>query len=371
MSQPYAHQTDDWPNYRWNGEALAAELASLNFRRGRLVSAMANLGFELRQETSLRVLVQDVTKSSEIEGELLDAAQVRSSIARKLGMDFAGLPTPERRVDGVVEMMLDATRRYSVTLDENRILGWHAALFPTGWSGLSKIQVGSWRTDEDGPMQVVSGPLGKERVHFEAPAAHRVPHEIARFLNWFETEQMDPVLKAGLAHLWFVTIHPLDDGNGRVGRAIMDMALARADGSEQRFYSMSAQIQADKNAYYDILEKTQKSSMDVTHWLHWFLAKLDRAITAAEGVLETVRRKQEFWDTHRDSSLNERQTKIVNMLIEGFDGKLQSAKYGKIAKCSHDTALRDLADLVSKGILGAEGAARATHYFLNVKFRSS
>lgn len=325
---------------------------------------MTDLGFESRQEAMLQVLVQDVTKSSEIEGERLDPRQVRSSIARRLGIDFAGLPVPERRVDGVVEMMLDATQRFDVPLTDSRIFGWHAALFPSGWSGMHRIVVGAWRDDSEGPMQVVSGPMGKERVHFEAPAAGRVPAEMELFLNWFERERMDPVLKAAIAHLWFVTIHPLDDGNGRVGRALMDMALARADGTAQRFYSMSAQIHAQKGAYYDVLERTQRGSMEVTPWLRWFLSRLMASITSAESVVAIVHRKRALWECHRDDHLNERQRKIVDMLFDGFQGRLQSAKYGKIAKCSHDTALRDLADLVRKGILVQQGAGRSTCYEL-------
>jgi Fic family protein len=327
---------------------------------------MASLGFEARQHAVLQVLVQDVTKSSEIEGERLDALEVRSSIARKLGMDHVGLPAPARYVDGVVEMMLDATQRYAEPLDAERILGWHAALFPTGRSGMSKILVGQYRNDQHGPMQVVSGPLGRERVHFQAPSADRVPFEMDRFLRWFEHEPLDPVIKAAVGHLWFVTIHPLDDGNGRIGRAIMDMALARADQDSRRFYSMSEQIHSHRDEYYDVLERVQRGSMDVTVWVVWFIDRLHAALKASEGVLRIVQRKRAFWDAHREEELNERQSKIINMLIEGFEGKLQTARYAKITKCSNDSALRDLGDLVNKGILVREQAGgRSTSYVLS------
>jgi Fic family protein len=330
---------------------------------------MASVGFEVRKEAMLQVLVQDVTKSSEMEGERLDAQQVRSSIARRLGLEYAGLPVPTRDVEGVVEMMLDATQHFEKPLDEERIFNWHAALFPTGRSGIHKILVGAWRDDRDGPMQVVSGPMGKERVHFEAPSADRLPMEMARFLSWFENHSMDPVLMAAVSHLWFVTIHPMDDGNGRIGRAIMDMALARADRTSQRFYSMTAQIHQDKDSYYEILERTQKRSMDITPWIVWFLERMGAALGSAEGVLAIVRQKQAFWEAHRETGLNERQMKIINLLIEGFFGKLQTAKYAKIAKCSSDTALRDLIDLMRRGILVKEDqGGRSTSYVLSTRF---
>jgi Fic family protein len=366
MAPRYTHQSEGWPHYTWDYGAFAVDLSAIHFRRGALMTAMATLGFDVRQNAVLQVLVQDVTKSSEIEGEKLDAEQVRSSIARRLGMKYAGLPAPARDVEGVVEMMLDATQRYAEPLDDERIFGWHAALFPTGRSGMFKIVVGAWRDDRDGPMQVVSGPIGREKVHFEAPAAERVPAEMAEFLRWFETEPLDPVVKAAVAHLWFVTIHPMDDGNGRIGRAIMDMALARADHDSQRFYSMTAQIHRNKDEYYDILERTQKRTLDVTEWIGWFLGCLAAALDSAEGALHIVRRKQAFWDAHRDDGLNERQIKIVNMLFEGFHGKLHTSKYAKIAKCSNSTALRDLNELVVKRVLAVDPSAsgRSTSYIL-------
>ena len=363
----YAHETAEWPHYRWDHSAFSAQLAGVHFRRGQLVSAMAALGFKLQQETELSVLVQDVVKSSEIEGEKLDAEQVRSSIARRLGFEHAGVPTPTRSVEGVVEMMLDATQHYEASLGAERVWAWHAALFPTRRSGMYKIIVGAWRDDQDGPMQVVSGPMGKERVHYEAPAAHRLDLEMERFFRWFEGESMDPVLHAAIAHHWFVTIHPLDDGNGRIARAIMDMALARADGTTQRFYSMSAQIFADRASYYRVLETTQGMSMDVTPWIKWFLARMDEALASAEGVLSLVRTKQRFWAEFGSRHLNERQLKTIDRLFEGFQGKLTNEKYAKIAKCSHATAWRDLTELVEQGVLRLDDSGgRSTSYSLSV-----
>lgn len=365
MVGDYTHLHPDWPKYRWDASALAVALADIHQRRGALSIAMATLGLEARQQEVLQVLVQDVTRSSEIEGEHLDQGQVRSSVARRLGMDRAGLPEPSRDVEGVVEMMLDATQKFNEPLTEQRLFAWHASLFPTSRSGMAKIITGAYRDDARGPMQVVSGPIGQERVHFEAPAANRLPVEMAQFVRWFEEEAIDPIVKAALAHLWFVTIHPFEDGNGRIGRAVMDMALARADGSSQRFYSMTAQLHKERKAHYAQLEQASRKSLDVTPWISWFVKRLSDALTEAEGVVRLVRRKQEFWDRHRDSGLNERQTKIVNMLLDGFTGKLQTAKYAKINKCSTDTAFRDLTDMVAKGILvKAEAGGRSTNYDL-------
>ncbi len=365
MVEGYTHLGAEWPEYRWDASAFAAELADVHRRRGALMMAMATLGFDARREAVLGVIVEDVTRSSEIEGESLNEAQVRSSVARRLGMDHAGLPEPARDVEGVVEMTLDATQRFDAPLNEERIFAWHAALFPTGRSGMSRIVTGAYRDDRDGPMRVVSGPVGRERVHFEAPAAGRLPGEMARFLAWFERQRMDPVVKAAVAHLWFVTIHPMEDGNGRIGRAILDMALARADGDRQRFYSMTAQIHAERKAYYAELERASRGSMDVTLWIVWCLGRLSAALDSAEGVLGIVRRKRAFWDVHRDDGLNERQTKVVNLLFDGLDGRLQTALYARIARCSNDTALRDLTDLVGRGVLVRDaGGGRSTGYTL-------
>jgi Fic family protein len=307
-----------------------------------------------------------VTKSSEIEGEVLDKEQVRSSIARRLGMDIGALAPIDRLVEGVVEMMLDATQNFDQALTEERLLGWHAALFPTGRSGMRRITVGAWRTEKAGPMQVVSGPIGRERVHFEAPEAPRLKAEMRAFLKWFDaTDSIDPVLKAAVAHLWFVTIHPFEDGNGRIARAIADMALARAEGTPQRFYSMSAQIRAERGAYYDILETTQKGDLDITDWLQWFVGCLDRAFDGAEQILAAVLRKSRFWERPTAAELNERQRKVLNRLLDGFEGKLTSSKWAALTKTSQDTALRDIDDLVKRGILVKEAAGgRSTSYSL-------
>lgn len=362
----YIHQRDDWPDFRWNDAQLAAKLASVRHRQGRLIGRMEAIGFSLREEAVLQTLTEDVIQSSEIEGEHLDREQVRSSIARRLGMDVAGLVPSDRNVEGVVEMMLDATQRYAEPLTDDRLFGWHAALFPTGRSGMTRIAVGQWRDDAGGPMQVVSGPIGRERVHYEAPSAHRLDGEMARFLAWFEGENAtDPVLKAAIAHLWFVTIHPFDDGNGRIARAIADMALARSEGSAQRFYSMSAQIRAERGDYYDILESTQKGDLDITPWLAWFLDCLDRAFDGTERILASVFRKASFWETHAATAMNDRQRAMVNRLLAGFEGNLTTSKWAKIAKCSQDTALRDIEELVRHGVLAkGEGGGRSTNYLL-------
>jgi len=327
---------------------------------------MTALGFQLRSEAVLATLTEDVLKSSEIEGDILDKEQVRSSVARRLGMDIGALAPTDRHVEGVVEMMLDATQNYMAPLTAERLFGWHAALFPTGRSGMSRIVVGAWRDDSSGPMQVVSGPIGRERVHYEAPAAGTLAAEMDAFLAWFESDQpIDPVLKAAIAHLWVVTIHPLDDGNGRIARAIADMALARSEKSPQRFYSMSAQIRQERKAYYDLLETTQKGDLEITRWLDWFLSCLGRAFEGAEATLANVLSKARFWETHREAAFNDRQRKVLNLLLEGFEGKLTNAKWATIAKTSPDTALRDLNDLVTRSVLVKDPAGgRSTSYSL-------
>jgi len=362
----YIHARDGWPRFTWSETALGRPLAALRHKQGRLIGRMEALGFDLRAEATLRSLTEEVVKSSEIEGDVLDRAQVRSSLARRLGMDIGALAPRDRHVEGVVEMMLDATQNCAAPLTDERLFGWHAALFPTGRSGIARITVGRWRTDRSGPMQVVSGRLGRERVHYQAPAAKLLPKEMKAFLRWFNAEAgIDPVLKAGIAHLWFVTIHPFDDGNGRIARAIADLELARSDNSRQRFYSMSAQIRQERKAYYDILEATQKASLDITPWLAWFLACLDRAFDGAETILGSVLAKARFWEMHAGRSFNERQRKILNQLMDGFEGKLTSSKWARIAKISQDTAGRDIDDLVRRGILvkGAAGG-RSTSYSL-------
>lgn len=362
----YIHERPDWPRFYWDQATLASPLAAVRHRQGRLIGRMESLGLRLSEEAVFRTLTQDVLKSSEIEGEILDVEQVRSSLARRLGLEIGALAAADRHVDGVVAMMLDATQRYKVPLTEERLFGWHAALFPTGWSGLRPIRAGTWRDDRAGPMQVVSGPIGKERVHYQAPTADRLPAEMARFLDWFNgTGPVDPVLKAALAHLWFVTIHPFDDGNGRIARAIADMALVRSEQSPKRFYSMSAQIRVERSDYYDILERTQKGSLEVTPWMQWFLGCLDRAFDGAERILSGVLRKARFWEVHAGAPFNERQRKVVNRLLDGFEGKLTSSKWARLAQCSQDTAHRDIVDLIGRGILAKDVAGgRSTSYAL-------
>lgn len=360
----YIHLLKDWPAFRWEDDRIILPLSAARHRQGRLLGKLEGLGFSLREEATLETLTQDVIKSSEIEGEKLPADQVRSSIARRLGIEMAGEIAVSRNVEGVVEMMLDATQRYDKPLTAERLFGWHASLFPTGRSGMLKIKVGIWRNDAKGPMQVVSGAAGREKVHYEAPAAKRVKDEMKKFLTWFnKTTSMDPVLKAAVAHLWFVTIHPFEDGNGRIARAIADMQLARADGSKQRFYSMSAQIQRERNVYYQMLEKTQKGTLDITEWMLWFIDCLDRAISLSMENLSGVIRKATFWETHQGAIFNERQRAMLNKLLDGFEGKLTSSKWAKITGCSPDTALRDIQDLIERRILEKEeGGGRSTSY---------
>lgn len=362
----YIHELKDWPTFRWDARALADGLANVRHRQGRLVGRMEALGFRLREEATLASLTEDVVKTSEIEGETLNREQVRSSIARRLGVDIGALAPADRFVDGVVEMMLDATQRYQAPLDEERLLGWHSSLFPTGRSGLHKIKVGAWRTDAAGPMQVVSGAMGRERVHYQAPDAKRLKGEMRQFLKWFNANgEADLVLKAGVAHLWFVTIHPFEDGNGRIARAVADLLLARSEKSRERFYSMSSQIRTERNSYYAILESTQKGDLDITPWLSWFLGCLGRAIDGAETMLSAVLDKARFWERHNRQPFNERQRVMLNRLLDGFDGKLTSSKWAKLAKCSQDTASRDIDDLITRGVLLKDAAGgRSTSYSL-------
>ncbi|MGO9006912.1 MAG: Fic family protein [Beijerinckiaceae bacterium] len=362
----YIHELKDWPKFHWSEAKLAAQLANVRHRQGRLIGRMEGLGFQLKAEAVLETLTEEILKSSEIEGEILDKEQVRSSIARRLGIDIGGLMPADRNVEGVVELMLDATQKFAEPLTDARLFDWHAALFPTGRSGMSRITVGAWRNDEKGPMQVVSGPIGRERVHYQAPPAKKVNREMQAFLKWFNgATTIDPVLKAALAHFWFVTIHPFEDGNGRIARAITDMALARSEQSAQRFYSMSAQIRLERKAYYDMLEQTQKGTLDVTAWLTWFLDCLDRAFDSAEDTLASVLKKARFWETHADASFNDRQRAMINRLFNGFVGKLTSSKWAKLTRCSQDSALRDIDDLVRRGILAKDAAGgRSTSYSL-------
>ena len=367
MTAHYIHELAEWPRFRWDREAVEAQLAEIRHRQGRLLGRMESLGFTLRQEAELTSLALEVLKSSEIEGEYLNPDQVRSSLARRLGMDADGAEPVDDPVDGVVEMMVDATKNFAQPLTADRLFGWHAALFPAGRSGMRRIVIGKWRDDGHGPMQVVSGPLGKERVHYEAPAAPLLEREMAAFLPWANdtADRTDPVLKAAIAHLWFVTIHPFDDGNGRIARAIADWALARSEGTPQRFYSMSAQIRRERDAYYEVLEKTQRGTLDITEWLTWFLACLGRAFFSTEVVLSAVLRKARFWDTWARAVLNARQREMVNRLLDGFEGRLTTTKWAKMEKCSHDTALRDIQSLIEQGLLKKDpGGGRSTTYSL-------
>lgn len=368
MRRLYIHEQPGWPAFTWDRERLAELAASVRHRQGRLIGRMAALGFKLRQEAVLETLTAEVVKTSEIEGERLSIEQVRSSLARRLGIEIGALKPADRHVDGIVEMMLDATRNYGKPLTAPRLFSWHASLFPTGRSGLRTITVGAWRT---GPMEVVSGPVGRQHIHFEAPAAARLKREMAAFLNWFNRpDGPDNVLKSGLAHLWFVTVHPFDDGNGRMARAIADMCLARSENSPQRFYSVSAQIRQERGAYYDILERTQKGDMDVTPWMEWFLRCLGRAIDGAEGLFTQVLSKARFLESIQGIALNERQSLVLNRLLDGFTGNLTTSKYAKLAKCSHDTALRDIQSLVERGVLALNPkGGRSTSYAIASRSR--
>ncbi len=360
----YLWERPRWPDFSWNGERLGKSLALAHHEKGRLLGRMEALGFEFREEACLQVLTQEVVKSSEIEGEILNSDQVRSSIARRLGMDVGGLLPADRDIEGMVEMALDAAGSFDKPLTEDRLCGWQAALFPAGRSGLRKIAVGDWRDDREGPMQVVSGPMGKEKVHYQAPPADRVPGEMAKFLSWFgQTPDMDLLVKAGLAHLWLVTIHPFEDGNGRIARAVADMVLSQSDDSPRRFYSMSAQIRTEREQYYAMLESSQKSDLDVTLWLEWFLGCLVRAVESSQETVSAVLQKARFWERFSQEPLNERQIKVLNRLLDGFEGKLTSSKWARLAKCSQDTAYRDILGLIERGALERNpGGGRSTSY---------
>jgi Fic family protein len=362
----YIHELPEWPSFTWDHQRVAGRLSTARHKQGLLLGRMGALGFKVKEDAVLLTLTADVLKSSEIEGETLDAGQVRSSLARRLGIDIGGLKAADRHVDGVVDMMLDATQRYDQPLTEGRLFGWHASLFPAGRSGAHPINVGSWRDDRNAPMQVVSGPVGRERVHFEAPPAARLDEDMGRFLEWFNSDTpAEPVLKAALAHLWFVTIHPFDDGNGRIARAIADMALARSEESPRRFYSMSAQIRLERSDYYRTLEHTQKGTMDITAWMEWFLSCLTRAIESAQTALSGVLTTARYWEKLRDVTLNDRQRLVINKLLDGIEGALTTSKWAALTKSSQDTALRDIQQLVERGVLVRNAAGgRSTSYSL-------
>lgn len=367
IKSPYIYNIPEWPKFSWDEGKVAELLIPLRHQQGRLRGKMEMLGFDLQEEAVLNTLTLDVTKSSEIEGEILDSSEVRSSVARKLGIDISGLVPSDRQVDGVVEMLLDATQNFKDPLTKERLFAWHAALFPNGRSGMHKIVVGNWRDNSlNDPMQVVSGALGKEKVHFQAPDSVKLEKEMKAFLNWFNTtETNDPVIKAAIAHLWFVTIHPFDDGNGRIARALTDLQLARAENSSKRFYSMSAQIRKERKGYYEILERTQKGTLDITVWLLWFLKCLQGAIEATENILGATLVKVRFWEKYQAVDLNSRQKLMINKIFDGFEGNITSTKWAKINKCSQDTANRDINDLIKKGILQKDVAGgRSTNYLL-------
>ncbi|MFZ4404053.1 MAG: Fic family protein [Pseudobdellovibrionaceae bacterium] len=348
----YIHQLKNWPKLTWDKDFLLTKTEKVRLNQGRLLGKMERLGFKNQKEAILQTLTEDILKTSEIEGEFLDRNQVRSSVARQLGMDVVGLVKSERNIDGLVEMMLDATQNYETPLTTERLFAWHAALFPTGHSGISKIRVGAWRNDAKGPMQVISGPVGKSKIHFQAPDAKKIIKEMGYFLKWANSKKpIDALLKAGIAHFWFVTIHPFEDGNGRIARAIADMFLARSEDSPQRFYSMSTQISTERKTYYNILESTQKGNLDITNWLEWFLSCLDRALTNSEYILSKILKKATFWEININIKFNDRQRKVINRLLEGLEGKMTSSKWAAIAKCSQDTASRDIEELLKNKIL--------------------
>ena len=364
MMIKYIYQYSSWPNFTWNEKEIQVVLGKVRHLQGKIFGQVNALGFSVKEETILTTLTLDVVKSSEIEGEMLNYEQVRSSIAKRLGIDYAGIIFPDRNVEGVVEMMLDATQNFQNPIDEERLFAWHASLFPTGRSGMSKIETGSYRK---AIMQVVSGPMGKEKIHFQAPPPEQVKFEMDRFLEWLNSDtDIDLVVKSAIAHFWFIIIHPFDDGNGRIARAISDLLLARSDNSSQRFYSLSSQILLERKVYYDILQKVQHKDSDITEWIDWFLNSLYSALKNTEKTVDKVLYKADFWDKHKDTDLNSRQRKMLNKLFDGFEGKLKTSKWARITKCSQDTALRDIKDLIEKEILIQEDSGgRSTNYEIN------
>ena len=362
----FIHELDEWPKFTWKIESFVNLLGEVRNLQGHLLGRMASIGFDMRKLASLDSVTLEILKTSEIEGEIFNYDQVRSSVARKLGLQIAGLVSSDRHIDGMVDMMIDATQNYKEPLSKSRLFEWHNAIFPIVNNSNNKIQIGNWRNDALGPMQVVSGAMGREKVHFQAPDSHRLEMEMAQFLDWFNSgSNEDQVLKAAIAHIWFVTVHPFDDGNGRITRAITDMLLARSDSSFQRFYSMSAQIRIERKQYYEILEKTQKGDLDITDWITWFLNCLKNSLQASDLLLTSILQKSDFWINNTDKIINERQKKILNLCLDGFNGSLNSSKYAKICKCSKDTAIRDINDLIEKGMLTKEDAGgRSTHYLI-------
>lgn len=362
----YIWQRDEWPGFRWDTDALLEPLNRLHHKHGLLTGRMSMLGFTEQNRSLLTAMTDELVSSSEIEGIVLNHQSVRSSIARRLGIEEEGMLAEDHYVEGLVDVMLNAVHNCHTPLTDERLFGWHSALFPSGRSGMYKITVADWRKGEE-PMQVVSGAFGQEKVHYEAPASHDVPAEMARLIEWCNTTSLPPFIMAAVAHLWFVTIHPFDDGNGRISHILADMFLSRIDQNQSRYYSMSAEINRNKKSYYDILERTQKGDLDITRWLLWFFDCLEQAITRASDGIETVLRKTAYWERFRDVAINERQRKVINRLWDGFEGKLTSSKWAKICSCSQDTALRDIKDLVGKGLLrDSDEGGRSANYRLNI-----
>ncbi|GHU20106.1 cell division protein Fic [Alphaproteobacteria bacterium] len=360
----FMYASKEWPNFTWQNDVVLPLLSEVKLHQGFLLGKMSRLGFQLQNEALLTVLTEDVTKSSEIEGENLDLQQVRSSIARRLGLKIENSVYADHDVEGVVEMMLDATQRYDAKVTEDRLKAWQAALFPSGFSGFYRIVIGGYRDDKKGPMQVVSGPIGSEKVHYQAPAAELISLEMRKLVEFINASQLDNILKAAVVHLWFVILHPFEDGNGRVARALTDLLLARSENSPLRFYSLSSQIKKNRNSYYDILERVERSSLDITEWQLWFLENLLTAIREANGLTDKILFKSKFWEKCRNFALSERQTKMLNKMLDGFHGNVTTKKWSIICKCSHDTANRDISDLIAKGILQKEGDGRSTHYIM-------
>jgi len=370
QTKQYIWQRSSWPEFRWDNASLLKALGISRFQQGSLLTQMKDLGFDVRQQARAEVLIEEALKTSEIEGEHLDPNAVRSSVARRLGLPTAGMiPKNNQQADGVVQILLDATQDFEQALTPERLFGWHAALFPTGYSGLHKIQVASWRDDRSGPMNVVSGPIGREKIHYEAPPAERLVNEMNRFFCWWEEsrKEMDGLLRAGMAHLWFVAVHPFEDGNGRIARALTEMALAQDENLSIRYYSLSSQIMAEREGYYGILERTNNADGDITDWMKWFLECMSRAILSSNELLTNVMLKARFWKHHAQTRLKERQIKVLNRLLDagpgGFEGGLTNRKYAGMAHVSRATAQRELADLVQKGVLRLNpGGGRSTSY---------
>ena len=360
----YIYQDPGWHSFTWCGDKINNLLLDIYKAQGYLFGKMDILGFDVKNSATLNILSENILKSSEIEGEILNKEQVRSSIARRLGLVLDYDTVVTRNVESVVEMMFDAIQNHNKQLSKERLLGWHASLFPTGYSGMYKIEVGQFRSDKNGPMQVISGHFGKEKIHYEAPSASYLDDEMQDLIDYINNDNTNNLIKSAIAHLWFLILHPFEDGNGRIARALSDMILAKNDNSQYRFYSMSSQIQKNRKAYYDILEKTQKGSMDITNWIEWFLENLLNAINSSEDILKEVLKRAEFWQKHINISFNERQKKVLNRFMDNFEGNLTTTKWAKLCGCSQDSATRDIADLIEKKILKKVGSARSTHYIL-------